>query len=83
MIRSSVNRADGRLANGQVYLDSRFLTDQKCVPHCTLLFLSYYRVSTPAGNAGNKPFSEFGWKSWKAIGLPPALTGKAGILFRA
>ena len=26
-------------------------------------------------------FSEFGLKSWKNIGLSPALAGKAGILF--
>ena len=29
----------------------------------------------------NEPFSEFDWKSWKAIGFSPALAGKAGILF--
>ena len=29
----------------------------------------------------NDFFSEFHWKSWKAIGFSPALAGKAGILF--
>jgi len=29
----------------------------------------------------NELFSEFDWKSWKAIGFSPALAGKAGILF--
>ena len=29
----------------------------------------------------NEPFSEFGWKSWKAIGFSPTLAGKAGVLF--
>ena len=44
-------------------------------------------MSTPAGKAGNdgkagnEPFSEFGWKSWKTIGFSPALAGKARILF--
>ena len=36
-------------------------------------------VSAPVGKAGNagklenEPFSEFGWKSWKTIGVSPAL----------
>ena len=29
----------------------------------------------------NAPFPEFGLKSWKTIGFPPAFAGKAGILF--
>ena len=45
---------------------------------------SLFRVSTPAGKLELlefEPVSEFGWKSWKAIGSSPALAGKAGILF--
>jgi len=32
-------------------------------------------------NLENEPISEFGWKSWETIGFPPALIGRARILF--
>ena len=37
-------------------------------------------MSTPAGKLENEPFSEFGLKSWKIIGVSPAWAGKAGIV---